>query len=654
MLLNFLLLSGTLILASQDTSTFKAKEVNITAKSNNTSHVWELSTSNQSLSNTFQLSDKVKFLPGGILLRDYGGAGAIKTLSVRGLPSSNTNIFIDRMQLNDFANSVINFGKIILNSNESLQLSFGFQQNKHTPTASYFTSPASINILSLPENTHNKKFKIDTHILIGSFNTLSSSILFRYFLDSTMSIAAALSGMTTTGKFEYDTQKDGKKITLFRENNDASQSQVSLNLTYQLTKSEKINLALFGWFADKGVAPSRILDNFSTPAARLKTNDIIIQSELTTKKIKNAELNILTKYTYGEFVFNDTSTTPKPLHDILNQHETFTNASLSHTLSNNLSWFATSDFRYATLSSNRYTHSPIRFTNETVLGLHLQFENVKLTSFISTTTYLNTTQNSNLVQVRSSVIPRGIACSLHTFANFEIYCFFKWTTREPSFNERYFQNYGNTNIQHESSKHISLTLSYTLLNEQPVDHSETLRLSITGYAIWTENKILSVPRNAYAISVKNIGQVETIGALAILNLSIQFNKWKSDFSTEIAYNATLDKTPLSFTYNQQLPYIPQLTIKGSCSVAYDILFLNINLDYASGKYFLPENLSQNFIPSYVTTDITTGASFPFSNQIRATIKIECFNIFNTTFELIKGYPLPKRSFSFGIMLFFES
>ena len=98
------------VLFAQKDTTKKLKDVNIS-----TSSLPQLQTivpSQQITSNDFErysainVADAIRDFP-GVIIKDYGGIGGLKTVSVRGLGANHTAVLYDGVQINDAENGQV-------------------------------------------------------------------------------------------------------------------------------------------------------------------------------------------------------------------------------------------------------------------------------------------------------------------------------------------------------------------------------------------------------------------------------------------------------------------------------------------------------------------------------------------------------------------
>ncbi len=161
--------------AQQDTSK-KLKEVNITSltipKVQTIVPVQQISSADFSHYAALSVADIAASFA-GVNLKDYGGVGGLKTISVRSLGASHTGVLYDGVVLNDAQNGQIDLGKFSLYNVQSVTLYNGQAPDIVQPARSF----ASASILDIkttrPLLSVDKPYKISVGTNAGSFGLIN-------------------------------------------------------------------------------------------------------------------------------------------------------------------------------------------------------------------------------------------------------------------------------------------------------------------------------------------------------------------------------------------------------------------------------------------------------------------------------------------------
>src|ERR1700712_391948 len=97
--------------------------------------------------NAYNVADAVRSFA-GVILKDYGGIGGLKTISVRGLGANHTAVLYDGVQLNDAENGQVDLGKFNLNNVQEITLYNG-QPPEICQSARSFASASVLSIRSI-------------------------------------------------------------------------------------------------------------------------------------------------------------------------------------------------------------------------------------------------------------------------------------------------------------------------------------------------------------------------------------------------------------------------------------------------------------------------------------------------------------------------
>ena len=98
----------------------------------------------------------------GLQLRDYGGAGGLKTINVRSLGSAHTAIFLDGVPIDNAQNAQVDLGRISTEGLEKVEL-FQGQRSQVLQTAREYGSASSLHLTSAlpaPEGKHGLRLRL--------------------------------------------------------------------------------------------------------------------------------------------------------------------------------------------------------------------------------------------------------------------------------------------------------------------------------------------------------------------------------------------------------------------------------------------------------------------------------------------------------------
>ena len=126
------------------------------------------------------IADALHRLP-GITLRDYGGAGGMKTVSVRGFGSQHTGVSYDGIALSDCQTGEIDMSRYSLENVSDISLLIGDNDDIFIPARNAaYAAMLTINPMAPP--TADNKPHLTTQVKLGSFGYVSPLIRYTHNL----------------------------------------------------------------------------------------------------------------------------------------------------------------------------------------------------------------------------------------------------------------------------------------------------------------------------------------------------------------------------------------------------------------------------------------------------------------------------------------
>ena len=126
----------------------------------------------------FNVADAIRDFA-GVNIKDYGGIGGLKTVSVRGLGADHTAVLYDGVQINDAENGQMDLSKFNLENVQEIALYNGQPPNICQPARSY----ASASVLCIktvqPGLDADKPYLITAGIKAGSFGLANPYLLWQ-------------------------------------------------------------------------------------------------------------------------------------------------------------------------------------------------------------------------------------------------------------------------------------------------------------------------------------------------------------------------------------------------------------------------------------------------------------------------------------------
>lgn len=599
--------------------------------------------------NAFNVADAIRDFS-GVTIKDYGGIGGLKTISVRGLGANHTAVLYDGVQINDAENGQVDLGKLNLTNVQQITLYIA-QPPNILQTARAFASASVLAIETVkPHLSAAKPYQITAGIKTGSFGLVNPYLQWQQRLSDNWLFVVNSYIENANGRYKYlaiDSTITNKQQT--RIGSGVAIQQIDGALYWNNT-GNKFNLDINYYNADRGV-PGVVIANKPPPTGqKLYNRDLFLQAGYERDWKSGLQLLINSKLSQNQLHYFDPQfhTSAGFLDQHYSQREYYQSAALAFHIKPN--W----EISYATdLALNNMTSDlgvfkyPTRITLLNVLASNLILGNLTLEVNLLNTNINETVKFGKAAHGRNKFSPTLMA-TIKPLAdqNFSLRAFYKSIFRAPTFNEQYYGFTSNPNLSPETADQYDLGINY---NKNLSGLFNFISFTTDGYYNKVTNKIVFAPSLTIGPS-QNYGKVDIKGLDASLKTQVKLADYKVSLSANYSYQQVLDVTdPAINTYLKQLPYIPQNTVALNAGVSRGPLGLYYNQVLLSSRHFTYNNNLDDALPAYTVSD----ASVVYKNyllHLPVTLSAEVNNIFNKSYTVVRNYPMPGLSFRFSFQI----
>ena len=613
-----------------------------------------LNTVNPSKTNSLSVADAVKYFA-GVSVKDFGGIGGLKTVSVRSLGANHTGLLYDGIALGNAQAGQVDLGKFSLDNIYQIELNNSVPSDILSTAKSY--SYASL--LSLKTSTgFNKKDSVNTanfKIQTGSFGYISPSFAFYNQINKRLSVSGSAQYQKAVSAYPYVSYENSSSRPK-RINSDIKTNRTEIDAVYEANDRNKIVLKTFFYNSERGL-PGAIIFYNTISNQRLNEREMFVQGSWKNIISKKSELLLSAKYEKDKSYYIDPAylNSVGKLENEFYQKEMYVSGVYGYNFNDAFKMsFASDAFKNSLtrtdiFSENFATPTRNSWLNNVAFQLkkrHYEFSGNVLYSII----------NEKVVNGESAnnfrKFSNGLALSFQPFMSipFRTRFFYKHIFRAPTFNDLYYTNVGNTKLRPEFVDQYNFGFTY---EKQPIGILKQWSITSDAYYNFVNDKILTAPRqNLFQWSVQNIGKVKIRGIDVALNAN--FKEWKN---LQISTNATFtvqdakdvsDQT--STLYKTQLPYTPKHSGSGSLHLQYRQFSGNYNILFSSFRYKWGDPIYENLLQPFATNDVSISYLFKAKNAAYKLI-FEANNIFNTQYEIVKYYPMPLSNYRLTFNIF---
>lgn len=594
------------------------------------------------------LSEAVKRFS-GVTVKDYGGIGGLKTVSVRSLGAQHTAVSYDGVTVSDAQSGQVDISRFSLDNVEAVSLSIG-QSDHIFQTARMYASAGALSIQTEAPRLTERSYRILGQVKAGSFGQFNPIFRYDQKISETYALSLHTDWLRADGQYPY-TFVNGDIITEEkRKNSDIKSLRTELNLFADWKNQGKMRLKGY-WFDSKRGLPGSVILYNDYHKERLQNRNGFVQSSYERDINRVLSFKGQGKFDYSRTRYQDFHSKYENGRqtDVYTQREYYASAALLYKPVKNVSLSIAEDFAYNTLDATTpKCVFPKRYSSLTALAVQYQDSRLTVTtSLLGTYITEEIKSEEGAADDRKRLSP-AVSLSYRLFEdqNLRLRASYKDIFRVPTFNDLYYDRIGNKNLDSEKTSQYNAGLTWS--GAFPDISLEYLSFTADGYYNTVKDKIVAIP-TLFVWKMMNMGEVEIKGV--DLNLSARFALPSSMFlrlDGSYTWQNAIDVTDKSSkTYKNQLPYTPKHS--GNVSLSWENPWVNISwlLSAVDKRYALPQNDESNRIAGYAEQQVSFNHTFSFRNS-SLRVQAEIVNLGDVTYDVIRYYPMPGRSYRASI------
>ena len=579
----------------------------------------------------------------GTNVRDYGGIGGLKTVSVRNLGAAHTAVSYDGVAISNTQAGQIDIGRFSLDNVSTLSLAIGHDDNL-LQSARLFASAGVLNIeTEKPHFENGKRHHTQVQMRGGSFGYLTPAIRHWQALGERTKLSVEGNYLHAEGEYPF-TLKNGTLVTeQKRINSDVESYQGEVNLFHTFKDESELSAKAYYYNSKRGLPGAVILYN-SESDERLWDENFFAQAKYKKAFSPQWTLQAQGKYNYSWNKYEDTGVeyTGGKQTDTNRQTEYYLSASALYKPTSAWSFSLSQDGFINRLHTNgANSPEPVRYTSLTALNARYQSGQLKASGSVVATYITEEVKAGNTPEDRRRLSPT-LSLSWQPWEGEQLFvrALYKNTFRVPTFSDLYYLRVGNTSLKPEKATEYTMGLTWS---GTPFSFTDFVSLTVDGYYNEVNDKIIAFP-STYVWKMQNYGKVHITGIDATLATAIPLGKSVNlNLSGNYSWQKALDVTnPEAKNYKHQLPYTPEHN--GNVSATLEMPWVNVGytVTMVSQRYFLAQNIEANRIDGYSEHTATLWREFKLG-KCGLRLQAEVINLTDAQYDVIKYYPMPGRS-----------
>ena len=593
------------------------------------------------------VSDAVRRMAGAEI-KDYGGIGGLKTVSVRGLGAKHTLVCYDGMPVTDCQNGQVDLGRFSLDQLDEIQLYIGEDCDINV-SASHFASTSVLNLMSYDPINSDKNYHVVAKLTGGSFGFVNPHLFFDHKIGENKNnkIKASADFSRADGNYPYTLTNGTLKTEERREHSESVCGHGELSGRFFLSPKTQLKAKTHYYVSDREL-PGGVIYYNTVSNETLKDKNAFAEVVSRTDW-DSTMLMIGGKFNWNGCYYHDEAMMYPggKLDNRYFQREWYGTAVVRHNFTEHFSMANATDYILNSFNSNIYDCVfPQRHTLLDALSGKFKNDKVTATATLLGSFFFNQVEVGEAPDNYQHLSP-SIAVSYKPFAP-SIYfrASYKDIFRMPTFNELYFNSFGARTLDPEKTKQFNVGVSYQYGSEER--RVKSFGISADGYFNKVDDKIVAMPK-MFVWSIVNMGYVEIKGLDFMTNLEVKTSDRMSLFFTaKYAYQYAVDLTdPKSDIYEHQLPYIPKHSGNGSVAFENPIVNVSYNVNAVGKRYYLPQNIRPNMMEAYAEHGVSLYKTFDFK-KFDMKLRGDVVNLTDKQYEVVRFYPMPKRSYKASV------
>ncbi len=583
------------------------------------------------------VSDAIKHMA-GVTLRDYGGAGGLKTVSIRGLGAQFTGVSYDGVALSDIQSGQIDLQRYTLSGVKQVSLQIGDGTDIFVAARSA-ALPSMLNI-STQDAADDQQLHLTAQTTLGSWG-YTNPMLSANKNFGRLSLSGLADYIYAENDYPFTVYNISERIHKRRVNSLMNQGHAELNAAYKFSDHHSASLKLYYYDNDRQL-PGIVRYYTSESEQQLRERNAFAQLQYHGRLSSQWSVKAIAKWNWALSDYQDKLYSNHMQDAQYWQREGYLSGAVLWKPTGNLAFSYASDYISNSLNSHAQLVANVRPSRQTLLNtLSLRWNRGFLTANarILRSDYLNKTEVGASGKNYHRWTPSA-SLSLKMAEGWNVRLMWKQIFRMPSFNDLYYYHLGTKDLRPERTTQWNLGATFTRKLSRRLQADASLDFYINN----VKDKIISIPVNLFVWQNVNAGKVVVKGIDCTLGATCQLASEQSlTLRGHYSYQQALDRSGKgSSNHDLQIPYMPNHTF--SLVVGWNNPWINIYLDAngQSSRWTTSGHSPGTCIAGYAEFGTTLSHTFSLGKSQQLSASLTICNLLNKQYEILAHYPMPSR------------
>ncbi len=580
------------------------------------------------------LGQILSLLP-GLQIKNYGDVGGLKTVSFRSLGAGHTALVQDRTSVSTTQSGQADLSSFPVDFIEKLELITLSPTRTQIPIHAKLAGVV-VNVESVHSYVGTNNRKIIAGIQAGSFDQYEGYFMLQ---KRGQKWAGTLTGKIRSygGSYTYTYLNGNTTIKDRRENNGLLEYFGTASIRFSPNQHHQFQLRVSGNEFQKDLAGAVIFYN-SNAAQYL--NGYGLSGSLNHQFKKN-RWNVFSSVNYQknnlQYLDSAYLNSQGYLDSRYYSDQFDIQSQAAYSVTDKLELLIGSSFISEELKGKSLVGNPYRNTSESLLGIEWKAFGKILAQIGAQGVF---EKRDTTLKSQWNLLP-AVSWSFDLGRKNRIGVVYRYTCRQPSFNELYYQQIGNTKLHPEKAHIASLRYDLTLPFKKGI--SQTM---VQPFYSYVYDKILAIPtKNLFIWSIQNIGISDAFGVefTELIQKKIKHNTLGICINYTFQYTQDISD-PLSPTYRHVLSYSPLHSGSVELDYSWKKLSFFVLGSYLGERYALNQNIPSNLLEGYFLLDAGTSYTQKI-NKSELTLRLSVNNMTNKQYSYINYFVMPGTHFN---------
>lgn len=590
--------------------------------------MYTVASSDFSRLNVSDVTSMLRRVP-GVTLRDYGGVGGMKTISVRGMGTHHTGISLDGLLLSDIQSGQVDLQQFQMSEMSSLSLSIGSNGDIFQPARNF--SKSSV----LAVNTSNAAAS-SVSLTAGSWGFVSPSVR---FVRSIGAVSASVSGGYTYADNNYPFTIHNGIATHDerRRNSRVSQGYVNSHAVWHVNDRNEVRGYVRLNDNDRRL-PGIVRLYSNDNDERLRDRGVLSQLQLVSSVSRRVSMKSSLRFNFTEQDYHVGVPSGGIRSERYLQREYYLTTSLLYEPADALQLSYAFDYWHNSLSTtlsanpNPRQHSFL----QSISGKWQRGRATLIAQMLRSD--IDDEHRLSPAVSASYAVDRNRSLRIRLSA--------KQMFRMPTVMEKYYFHLGSPDLQPETTRQLNVGLVYSTPREKA--SRWTVNASCDLYINKVDDKIVAIPYNTFVWRYLNLSESHGRGADVAADISMAVAARHSlQFACNYSLQSIVRSSSLAEYDGLQIAYVPLHS--GSGTLAWTNPWVNISatVTAASPTWTTNEHHPDTRIDGYSELALSLYRCFTIgSRRLAASFTMQ--NVLDSDYCIIAHYPMPGRNWKINV------